>query len=332
MAMPARSLDRFPIVRTQNADEMCAALERIYAKPVLDLAAQTKKVDVAINYYPLNSIGLGNTKYGIGVNLVYPESELIMQTFPIRGRGEATVDASVSPLDPDHSVTVSPHMHFAARLDANYETLLLLIKPQVLCDKMEAITGQPLTQPLKFYPSHDYSHPAAKALRDHFQFLVEVVNSSLGALPRVLLAEYEETLAVMFLHANRHNYSHLLEQVTRDVAAGQLQRAEEYIEANATRAITLEELVNVTGVSALSLFRTFKKARGLSPMEFAGQVRLHRARDLLQHPDAATTVAQTALACGYSDLARFDIDYQRAFGERPAQTLLRGNGTDSTRN
>jgi hypothetical protein len=62
----ARSLDRFPLVRTQNAEEMCAALERVYAKPIVRLAPTTKKVDVTLNYYPMNCIGLGNTKYGIG--------------------------------------------------------------------------------------------------------------------------------------------------------------------------------------------------------------------------------------------------------------------------
>jgi AraC-like DNA-binding protein len=330
MAVPAPCLDRFPIVRTQNADEMCAALERIYAKPVLHLAAQAKKVDVAINYYPLNFIGLGNTKYGIGVSLEYPDNELVMQTFPIRGRGEAVVDASVSPLDPCHSVTVSPHMRFAARLDADYETLLLVIKPQILADKIEAITGRPLGQPLKFYPTQDDSLPAAKTLRDHFLFLVEMVNASSAPLPRLLLEEYEETLAVMFLHAHRHNHSDLLEQTTPKLAPWQLARAEGYIESHAERAITVDELAAVTGVGVLALSQAFKRTRGVSPAEFVCEVRLRRARDRLQNPCAATTVAAIALASGYADVERFESDYARIFGEEPERTLARSKGPGSS--
>jgi len=85
----------------------------------------------------------------------------------------------------------------------------------------------------------------------------------------------------------------------------------------------------VAGVSALSLFRAFKKARGLSPMDFANAVRLRRARDMLRHPDGTTTVATVASACGYADIGRFEIDYAQAFGELPGQTLARAGAGPS---
>jgi transcriptional regulator GlxA family with amidase domain len=64
-----------------------------------------------------------------------------------------------------------------------------------------------------------------------------------------------------------------LEQEAADAAPWQVRQAEEYIEANAGRAVTLEELAEATGVSTLSLFRTFKRSRGYSPLEFAERVR-----------------------------------------------------------
>jgi AraC-binding-like domain len=276
MADAARSLDRFPLVRTRNSDEMCAALERIYAKPVLGFAAQTKEVDVAINYLPVNYIGLGNTKYGIGVSLIYPDSDVIMQTFPVAGRGEAAVDHFVGPLNRWHGVIVSPGMKFTVKLAGSYETLLLVIKPQALLSKLAAITGRSVDVPLRFDPLQDYSRPAAKALREHFLFLVEMVGACAAPLPKMLLAEYEETLAVMCLHANRHNHSHLLERPTLDVALWQVRLAEEYIAAHRGRAISIEELADVTGVSALSLFRSFKRNRGYSPRQFMTRLRSGR--------------------------------------------------------
>ncbi len=97
---------------------------------------------------------------------------------------------------------------------------------------------------------------------------------SVVRLPKLVLAEFEQALAVMFLHANQHNYSRLLQPPPRDLAPWQVRQAEEYIEANWQRAIVLEDLVDVTGVSAVELFRSFKKCRGYSPMEFANRVRL----------------------------------------------------------
>ena len=114
----------------------------------------------------------------------------------------------------------------------------------------------------------------------------------------------------MFLCGHRHNYSRLLEQDVPDAALVQVRRAEEYIEANAQRAI-----------SAFALFRAFRKSRGYSPMEFANQVRLRHARELLRRADAVATVEAVAASCGFSDLGRFAEDYVRFFGEQPAQTL-----------
>ena len=67
--------------------------------------------------------------------------------------------------------------------------------------------------------------------------------------------------------------SSLLEQNATDAAPWQVKRAEEYIAENAHRAISLEELADVTGVSAFSLFAAFRKHRGYSPREFVTRVR-----------------------------------------------------------
>lgn len=276
MPSPARSLDRFPLVRTHSAEEMCEALECLYARPVVSFAARNRKVDVAINYLPISYIGLGNTRYGIGVSLIYPDSDVVMQTFPLRGSGEATVEDFAGPLDPGHGVIVSPGMKFTVRLAESYETLLILFKPQALLNKLVAITGQPIDVPLKFHPLQDYARPAARALREHLLLLVETLATSAAPLPKFLLAEYEETLTVMCLHANRHNHSHLLERPAPDVALWQVRRAEEYIAANSARAISIEELADATGVSALSLFRSFKRDRGYSPRQFMARLRAGR--------------------------------------------------------
>ena len=53
-----------------------------------------------------------------------------------------------------------------------------------------------------------------------------------------------------------------------------MRRAEQYIEANWNRAITVEALAAATSVSARSLFYSFRAARGCSPMDFVKRLRL----------------------------------------------------------
>ncbi|MBZ9655049.1 helix-turn-helix domain-containing protein [Phyllobacterium lublinensis] len=77
----------------------------------------------------------------------------------------------------------------------------------------------------------------------------------------------------------------------------------------------------VANTSARSLFYSFKKSRGVSPMTFVKQVRLRKARSMLTGPNPATSVTSVAIACGFSNLGHFARYYCSAFGEHPSDTL-----------
>jgi len=326
MTGATRPLDRFPLVRTRDVSEMCAALERVYAKPRLEFAAGTRKVDARINYLPMNYIGLGNAGYGIELGFAYPESERVLQSFPMAGRGKATIDGRDIQLDPANGVVASPGMNFAARLDADYQTVLLLIRQRALTEKLAALTGRPIDEALLVEPVQDYTRPAAKALRAHVFSVAEMLNAASATISSLLLAEFEDSLAISFLLANSHNYSHLLRRSAAEAAPWQVRRAEEFIAGNWEQSMTSESFAEATGIGTLDLSRTFRKRRGYSPWRFARRVRLDRAHDLLRHPNVATTVAGVAARCGFADLGRFSCDYMAAFGERPSDTLRRGRG------
>jgi transcriptional regulator GlxA family with amidase domain len=128
---------------------------------------------------------------------------------------------------------------------------------------------------------------------------------------------------VSFLCNNPHNYSAFLDNRVRPLASSQVRRAEEYILAYWDRPITIETLAQVTSASARSLFREFKRCWGQSPMAFVKQVRLQRAREMLESNDLTRSVTEAALACGFGNLGHFAGDYFKCFGERPSDTLER---------
>jgi AraC-like DNA-binding protein len=322
----APPLARFPLVRSQSAEEICAALARVYAKPTLHVDGNKKNIDAVFNLYQMKNVSLGYTRYGIPISLLYPESEVVLQTLPIRGQGHAVVKATEYPLSASCGLILTPGQSFAVRLEANYEHLVLLLNAAALQGKLAAIIGASADRPLRFHPLRDDTRAPGKALRDHFAFLANAVGASPVPLPDLVLTEFEQLLLVMSLHANRHNYSDLLAHDSPDGAHRQVRRTEDYIEANWQQALTLESLARVSGISALALFRTFKKIRGYSPLEFANRVRLRHARALLARPDAATTVQTVALSCGFADVRRFAQLYELAFGEHPSRTHERGGG------
>ncbi|MGP0093268.1 MAG: helix-turn-helix domain-containing protein [Xanthobacteraceae bacterium] len=131
---------------------------------------------------------------------------------------------------------------------------------------------------------------------------------------------------VAFLCWNRHNFSDFLDREPQGISPWQVRRAEEFIAANWNQPITVEELAKAVGASVRTIFRCFKQSRGFGPMVFVKQLRLDHARQLLNRGDAGTTVTGTALSCGFHNLSHFAVDYRRAFGERPSETLNRAMG------
>ena len=129
-----------------------------------------------------------------------------------------------------------------------------------------------------------------------------------------------------FLHANTHNFSRLLERGGRRVTPWQVRRAEEFIEVNWQRPLTLRMIAEATGVSARSLFKAFRGARGCSPTEYVKRVRLKQARQMLTSPTQHTSVTAVAFACGFDNPGHFSGNYRLAFGELPSQTLTKVKG------
>lgn len=100
--------------------------------------------------------------------------------------------------------------------------------------------------------------------------------------------------------------------------------AQEWMVANAHRAITSTDVSRATGIAARSLQSTFQRHTGTTPMGFLRDVRLHRAHARLVDGDpASTTVAVVARDCGFAHLGRFAGYYADTFGERPSDTLRR---------
>jgi AraC-like DNA-binding protein len=322
---PTRPLDAFPLVRTQNVEELRASLARIIAKPALEPVGRDRTLCAIHNHCQLQHVGVSYGSYGTAIRFRFPEPTIFSQIFPVRGKAEVLIDGTSVMINPDRSAVVSADAAtFNMTSSAEYERLILNIGANGLSGKLAAITGLSIRSPLRFFPLQDFARPAARILRDHFIFLVRQLSSG-ALLPPLVVAEFEQTLMVMFLHANQHNYSDVLDQEPPDAAPWQVRRAEGYIEANWDRPMSVEAIAAASGVSARSLFRHFKQSRGYSPMEFLRQVRLRRARERLQRPDEPTTVAEVAFVCGFVDVGRFSQDYFRAFGERPSQTLHRAN-------
>ena len=318
----ADPLQRFPVFHTSSSEEFRQALLTRFGASRAELKTPAN-LQARGNLVQLQSIGLVYGHSSSGVVVDYPEAERFRLLTALIGKGHATTGNNPVTVDADQSCIVSPGQKITLVTEGRHEWFNLRIEPGAFENKLACLLGARPGGKLEFSPAANRNSPRFQQLWRLIRFFAEQLDASYEPLPPMVLRELEQTILVAFLSANRHTFSDLLERDPGDTLPSHVRRAEEFIEAHWDEAITIERLVEATGVGARAIFRAFQQARGYSPMAFAKMVRLKHARMKLAEPDAKTTVTLTAFACGFGNLGHFARDYRQAFGERPSETLAR---------
>ena len=79
----------------------------------------------------------------------------------------------------------------------------------------------------------------------------------------------------------------------------------------------VKSVARALGVSYLTLYRKFKQATGLAPKEYAREIRLARAEDLLAGTDLS--VKEIAGRLGYYSASHLSLEFKKARGKSPSQ-------------
>ena len=112
---------------------------------------------------------------------------------------------------------------------------------------------------------------------------------------------------------------------TRKRKASQLvQEAEALALASVDEPLQLSALCQVIGVSERTLRKAFHRVHGIAPCRHLRLLRLSNARRALLSADGTLAkVTEIAMSFGFAELGRFSVEYKKAFGESPSQTLYR---------
>jgi len=96
-----------------------------------------------------------------------------------------------------------------------------------------------------------------------------------------------------------------------------IERTVQWMRKNYDSAIDVRDVARETGMAVTTFHRQFKRATGLSPVQFQKQLRLMEARNLIAYEGFA--VSNAAFKVGYESPSQFNREYSRFFGSSPSK-------------
>lgn len=100
-----------------------------------------------------------------------------------------------------------------------------------------------------------------------------------------------------------------------------ISRAITWIHTNYAEPMRVDELADLSRMSASGFHRHFRAVTAMSPLQFQKQVRLQRARTMLLAQPG--DVARVGHEVGYDSPSQFNREYRRLFGAPPGQDAAR---------
>jgi AraC-like DNA-binding protein len=277
--------------------------------------------DARVNLFEFQEIALAFGATSCDLTADHLATDFVRLQIAVKGRATTTAAGRTTDIDARQFAIAPAGMPSQMSCQAGHQRLTLRLKQEALARKLGALLGVRPKGDIRFETAIAVEDPYARSLHRLIRFLLLQLDSPTSTLPTVVYGELEQAIVLAFLSASRHSFSHLLEAPHKLSDTGLVARLEEFIEAHWHEAITIERLVAEAGVSGRSLFRTFERARGYSPMAFVKAVRLRHARNMLLSGDPSVSVASAALACNFLNQGHFARHYREAFGELPSATL-----------
>lgn len=218
-----------------------------------------------------------------------------VQTFQYRGSARASLPGNVIVLHPDE-------VHDgAAGTDAGLRYRMLYLPPEQLIEAAGGTRGLPFV-PDPIVADGEFRQCLAEALDD------------LEAEPQDLLLD--DLIARLSTNLWRHADGKGGAGGTFRAHRQAVLRCRDYLQANAERTVTSEELEEVGGFDRYTTARQFRKLLGTSPHRYLIMRKLDRAKALLSQ---GSSLADVAADTGFADQAHFTRHFKKTFGMTPGR-------------
>lgn len=313
-----------PVFESRDPDQTREFVSKIFCAHRFDVEDNRVPFDTTITHAQLGRVSINSFSYSTNVSIDpgHLEGFYLLQMV-LEGAEILKYGSKEFHLHPGLISVIGPDVQVKKISPAGTRKILVRIDRGLIEQVCMQHLGHRLHKPLRFEVELMQDTDKGTNLGGLITFLRDQTSSkkSIFRSP-LMLANLEHFITTSLLLSQPSNYFEELNSPAPPVSPGFVKRTEEFIDANADRPITVEDLVEHAGVSTRSLFAGFKKYRNTTPMAHLRFVRMQKARrDLLSPIDKNITVTAIALNWGFAHLGRFSAEYSKMFGESPFDTL-----------
>jgi AraC-like DNA-binding protein len=288
-------------------------------------ARDAMQLDACVSGIYLPDIYIGCARYGAPAAWVAsPARNDYWVHLPLQGMWQATVGRGSLVCQARDAVVSSPTREVILHSDTGAARLSLSLTSDSLKRRLALLLGEPPVEPLEFVPTMNPSRGYGCRLA---HMLTAAVNEfKRGRVVRWsarTMVDFAETIVSTLLLYHPHNYSAVLRRSERTIAPRDIKRAVDYIESRVDSPLTIADLVAASQVRGRTLFQHFRDYKGTSPIRYLRNARFAKVRDALLRAEPEESVTSIAMACGFTHMSRFAVEYRHRFGERPSDTLRR---------
>lgn len=179
------------------------------------------------------------------------------------------------------------------------------IQPEVMSQYVQEITGQSYLP--RFKQTVLYQSDLAVSLHELHQMILEGQTDF-----------QKEELLLFLMEQLLRDYSATASPSHAEELSAEIKIICEYMESHYAENITLNHLIELTGLSKFRLLRLFTKEKGISPYRYLETIRINQAKRLLEH---GILPVEVAFQTGFSDQSHFTNFFKKLIGLTPKQYM-----------
>ena len=189
---------------------------------------------------------------------------------------------------------------------------------------LEGMVDRRLREPLAFRPDVDWTRGLAASLRGQIDFLARDISRPGGVAENpVALAMVKDLIISLVLRGLPHNYLEGLNGGRANTIPAYVRRAEEFMHANVSVPIRIEQVAIAAGCGVGTLNAVFRRFRDTTPLAALLDIRFQHVREALRVAGDEETTMTIARRFGFTNPSRFNTAYSNRFGESARETRRR---------